>query len=143
MEDFLIQTWKELVGRLDGPLRIRIVLQPVLSSIVGLLIGIKDARAGRPSFVWALVRDDRLHRRERLREAWRDMARIFVAAIIIDLIYQIIVLHWLHPLQALLVASTLALVPYSLARVTTRHITSFWLNRQTRTRASAVSRKSA
>ena len=71
------------------------------------------------------------------------MARIFVAAFIIDVIYEIIVLHWIHPLQSLLVATTLALVPYALVRAATHLIMSAWLYRGTRSRASAVSRKSA
>lgn len=142
MEDFLIRTWNHLVGRLDGPLWLRIVLQPVLASIIGLLIGIKDARAGRASFVWTLL-TDRLHRCERLREAWGDMARMFVAATVIDVIYQIVVLHWIYPLQSLLVATTLALVPYALVRVATHYVISFWLYRDTRRTSSAVSRKSA
>jgi len=142
MEELLIQTWNELVGRLGGPLWIRIVLQPVLSSVVGLLIAVKDARAGRPHFFRALL-TDRQHRRELLWKAWRDMARIFIAAIIIDVIYQIMVLHWIHPLQSLLVAIILALIPYALVRGTTHFIMSFWLYRQPRSQTSVVSRKSA
>lgn len=142
MGDLLIRTWEQLVGRLDGPLWIRMVLQPGLSSIIGLLIGIRDARARRPSFIWTIL-TDRVHRHKRLKEAWRDMARIFVAAFIIDVIYEIIVLHWIHPLQSLLVATTLALVPYALVRAATHIIMSAWLYRETRSRASAVSRKSA
>lgn len=142
MEDFLIRAWNQLVGRLDGPLWLRIVLQPVVASVIGLLIGIKDARAGRASFVWTLL-TDRLHRCERLREAWGDMARMFIAATIIDLIYQIVELHWIYPLQSLLVATTLAMVPYALVRVTTHFVVSFWLYRDTRRRPPAVSRRSA
>lgn len=140
--DFLTRTWEHLLGRLSGPFWIRILLQPLVSAIIGLLIGIKDARAGRQPFVWRLVRD-RLHRHELLREAWRDVARIFIIAVIIDGIYQIVVLHWIHPMGMLLVAITLVVLPYALVRFFTNQIVSFWLYRQTRSRASAVSRKSA
>ena len=140
--DFLTRTWEHLLGRLSGPFWIRILLQPLVSSIIGLLMGIKDARAGKPPFVLALVRD-RLHRRELLREAWKDVARMFIVAVIIDGIYQIVVLHWIHPLGILLVATTLVVLPYALVRFFTNQIVSFWLYRQMRSRASAVSRKSA
>ncbi len=43
-------------------------------------------------------------------------------AIILDVIYQIIVLHWLYPVQTLIVAMTLAIVPYLVVRGLTNRI---------------------
>ena len=142
MEDLLIRTWEQLLGRREGPFWLRFVLQPLVAASIGVLIGLKDARAGRRTFVWRLVKD-RLRRREVLREAWKDVAKVFAVAIVIDVIYQLWVLHWIHPLETLFVATMLAWVPYALVRSTTHLVTSFWLYRQTRSRTSAVARKSA
>src|SRR5258707_12237872 len=106
MEDFFAKMWEHLLGRLDGPLWIRIAIQPVLSSIIGFSIGVKDARAGRPPFVWKLLTKC-LHRRELLKDAWRDMARKFIPATIMDVIYKVAVLPWIDPIQSLLVAPIL------------------------------------
>lgn len=141
MEHFLLQTWEHLLGRLNGPFWIRLVIQPAVSSMIGLLIGVKDARAGRPPFAWTLL-TNRLHRRELLREAWIDVGRVFMVAIMIDLIYQIAVLHWVYPLQSLFIATILALTPYVLIRCLINHIVSFWLYRQARNHRLPVSRKS-
>ncbi|HKE32826.1 MAG TPA: hypothetical protein VKD65_13940 [Candidatus Angelobacter sp.] len=140
MEEFLKRTWDHLIGRIEGPLSIRIILQPVVSSVIGLLIAVKDARAGRPPFCWTVL-TDKLHRRESLKEAWRDISRVFMVAVIIDVIYQIAVLHWIYPLQSLLVAAVLAMVPYAVIRVLANLIISLWLNHRTKDRAVAASRR--
>ena len=41
---------------------------------------------------------------------------MFIASIVIDLAYQIFVLRWIYPLQAVFVATVLALLPYMLVR---------------------------
>jgi hypothetical protein len=51
-----------------------------------------------------------------LREGWKAIARVFVLAILMDFIYQMIVLPRLYPLQLLLVAVLLAVAPYLLIR---------------------------
>jgi hypothetical protein len=44
------------------------------------------------------------------------VGRVFVFAIVMDAAYQLIVFRWLYPVEALLVAVILALVPYLLIR---------------------------
>lgn len=110
------------MGRIEGPMWIRIIIQPLVSLILGLRAGVRDAREHRPPFGWSLW-SDRAHRGALLKQAWRDIARLFAFAVIIDLIYQLFFLRPLHPLQALLVASVLALLPYALVRGPTNRIT--------------------
>jgi hypothetical protein len=43
---------------------------------------------------------------------------------VLDLIYQIIVLRWVYPVQTLIVATTLALVPYPVVRGITNRMLS-------------------
>ena len=142
MEEFFKRSLEHLVGRIDGPFRFRIVLQPVVAAVIGLLIGLKDARARRPPFFWMLLKD-RIHRRELLLEGWRNTSRVFIVAVLIDVIYTIAVLHWVYPLQSLLVAAVLALAPYALVRSSANWIISRWLYRGTKGRTVAASRKAS
>jgi hypothetical protein len=40
---------ENLIARLDGPLHFRFVFQPLIATIWGVIDGVKDARAGKPS----------------------------------------------------------------------------------------------
>jgi hypothetical protein len=77
--------------------------------------GLKDAKEGKPAFFWALFTQPE-HRRDMLRDGWKSVGKVFVIAIIIDLVYQFIVLRWFYPFEALLVAAILAFVPYLIIR---------------------------
>jgi hypothetical protein len=51
-----------------------------------------------------------------LRDGWKDIAKVFVMALVIDLVYQLIVERWVYPGETVLVAVVLAIVPYLLIR---------------------------
>ena len=42
------------------------------------------------------------------------MGKVFIVAIVLDLIYELIVYRWVYPGQAVIVATVLAIVPYLL-----------------------------
>jgi hypothetical protein len=44
-----------------------------------------------------------------IREGWRYVGKLFVAAVLIDSLYELIVFRWIYPGQALIVAIVLAL----------------------------------
>ena len=44
------------------------------------------------------------------------MGEVFIAAIVLDLTYELIVYRWVYPGQALIVAEVLAFIPYLLIR---------------------------
>lgn len=113
--DYLSGIWQEIISRPDGPMAFRVYLQPVMSTIYAILGGLKDAREQKPPYFWALFTDPS-HRAEMLRDGWKSVRNVFLLAIGMDLIYQITVLKGLRPLQGLLVAAVLALVPYLLVR---------------------------
>jgi hypothetical protein len=121
VEDFLKKSWDHLMGRIDGPMWIRLIIQPLVSLILGLRAGVRDAGEHLPPFGWSLC-SDHARRGTLLKQAWRDIARLFTVAVAIDLIYQLSFLRALHPLQALLVASVLALLPYALVRGPTNRV---------------------
>lgn len=115
MEDLSNWIWNSLIGRVDGPLKFRLVLQPLVAIVLATRAGLKDAREGRPPYFWSLL-TDAAHRWERLREGWRAVVRIFILAVVMDLVYQYLVLRWLYPVASLFVAFILAFLPYLLVR---------------------------
>jgi hypothetical protein len=117
MEELLMREWDMLIGREHGPLAFRIVIQPIVAAFLAIRSGVRDARAGRPAYGWTVVTTtDSVHRRELIRKGWTDVGRLFVAAVVIDLVYEIVVLRWIYPGQALIIAATLALPTYFLVR---------------------------
>ena len=86
MEDALARVWENLVGRVGGPLTFRLILQPMMAAILAIRAGVKDAREGRPPYFWAIFTDP-VNRRALLREGWKDVAKVFDIAVMIDCIY--------------------------------------------------------
>jgi hypothetical protein len=124
MEEIFTQLWNDLIGRIGGPMSFRLLLQPSMSLIFAIRDGLKDAREGRPAYFYSLFTDPE-NRRSRLREGFKAVSRVFTFAIIMDLIYQVTVLRWFYPLQALIVAIVLALLPYILLRGPVNRIARF------------------
>jgi hypothetical protein len=83
----LERLWTNLVGRLHGPLRFRLLLQPTVAGVLAVRAGLADARAGRAPYLWSVVRDAQ-HRRDLLRQGWCDVAKVFVLAVALDTTYQ-------------------------------------------------------
>ena len=77
--------------------------------------GIKDAKMGRPAYFWAMVKNPE-ERRALLRIGWKRIGKIFILAVVLDVIYQIKVYRWFYPGETLTVAILLAIVPYLLVR---------------------------
>jgi len=46
----------------------------------------------------------------------KDVGKLFVMAVVLDCVYQVIEIRWIYPLQALIVGFLLAIVPYILIR---------------------------
>lgn len=115
MNDVFSRFFPDLIARATGPFTFRLVVQPTVAAILAIRDGVKDANAGRPAYLWQVYKDPRL-RKGLLREGWRTISRVFGLAVLIDIVFQIIVFRWVHPLQAIVVATVLALVPYILLR---------------------------
>lgn len=113
--EFLTRVWEDLVGRVDGPMKFRLILQPVMASLLAIRAGLRDARAHKPPFFWALLCHAEC-RREMLRSGWKDISRIFLLGLVLDVVYQIIALHTVYPGEAVVVAILVALFPYILVR---------------------------
>ena len=128
MEDTLVRMWEHLVGRLTGPLALRLLLQPAMSTLFAVRDGLRDARAGRSLFLWTIVAsaDDR---RRLIREGLIAIGTLAVMAILLDFAYQLIVFHRIYPVEAIDVALILAILPYFLLRGPVNRLASLWLHR--------------
>jgi hypothetical protein len=115
MHDILTRVWQNLVGRLEGPLNLRLIIQPAVAIFLAIRAGFKDARQNRPPFLWTILCDP-AHRHEFLRQGWKDVGKVFAVATILDIIYQLIVHRGVYVLELLITAVTLAIVPYVLLR---------------------------
>jgi hypothetical protein len=115
MEEMIARGWEGLAARVGGPMTFRLILQPLMATLLALRAGLKDAREDRPPYFWTVLTDP-AQRAELLREGWKSIARVFFLAIIMDVIYQWIMQHWLYPLETMVVAILLAVVPYVLIR---------------------------
>jgi hypothetical protein len=51
-----------------------------------------------------------------LRNLWKLVGKVFIVAIVLDVVYQLILLHWIYPVETLIVATILALVPCMVVR---------------------------
>jgi hypothetical protein len=96
-------------------MKFRLVMQPAMALFLAIRDGLKDARERRPAYFWALF-SDRADRWAMLKDGWKSVGKVFILAIVLDAIYQIIELRWLYTGQAVLVAIILAIVPYLLLR---------------------------
>ncbi len=113
--EFFNRAWEMLIGRTDGPLTFRLLVQPAVATFFAIRAGLRDARENRPPYLWSIFVNP-AHRGELVRQGWTDVSTLFVVAIILDVIYELIMFRWVYPLQALLVATVLAIVPYLLVR---------------------------
>ena len=84
--------WYQLIERADAPMRFRFILQPLMAEIAAILAGLKDVRTGRSPYFWTMLGNPR-QRVERLEEGLNATARIILLGLVMDVIYQIIVLQ--------------------------------------------------
>jgi len=113
--------FQDILARLSGPGRLRFILQPTVAIILGTRNGMKDASAGLPPFLWALVLHGE-HRRELLRSSLASTRNLLAIAILLDLVSQFLIFHEIRPGAALVVGPVLIAVPYALARALSNRI---------------------
>ncbi len=113
--DLHIRFWQELLERPSGPLAFRFILQPVMAAFFAVRDGWHDAEMHRPPYLWAILHDP-ASRSARLREGLMAVSRVLLLGAAMDLVYQVVRLHALRPLETVTVALGLAFVPYLILR---------------------------
>jgi hypothetical protein len=125
---------ENLIGRLDGPLHFRFIFQPLMAMYFAIRDGRRDALEGRRPLRFLTQPGQR---REVLLSSWKSVGKVFIFSLILDAIYQFQVFRWFHPLEALLVAVILAVLPYSLVRGPV----NFFTRRKRNTSSAGTARK--
>jgi len=115
MDDIWMRFVQDMVDRVSGPMKFRLLLQPVMASIFAIMAGLKDAKAGKPPYGWALFTDP-AHRVDMIKDGWKSVGKVFILAIVLDVVYQIVVLRFVYPGEVIIVAFLLAIVPYLILR---------------------------
>jgi len=115
MDDLWAWFAGDMVARVDGPLHFRLILQPAMAAFFAIRSGLADAREGRPPYFWALLLGH-TSREAMIEEGWKNIGRVFILAVVLDVVYQLYVYKWVYPIQALTVALILAIVPYLVLR---------------------------
>jgi hypothetical protein len=105
----------DIPKRLMGPGRFRFVLQPLIAIVLGVRGGLADVRAGRPPYLYALVLH-RDQRRELVKSGLEIALNLLLMGILMDAIFQWVILGNSHPGAALVVGPVLIVGPYAVAR---------------------------
>jgi hypothetical protein len=106
---------QQLFERANGPLYFRLVVMPTVVSIIAIRAGLRDAREGQPAFLWGMPFDP-AERRRHLLSGWKDITRIFIVALVLDTVYQLVVLRAVYLWQVLAVAVVCVILPYAVFR---------------------------
>jgi hypothetical protein len=135
MTDLFTRIWDNLVARTEGPMHFRFLIQPAMSLFFAIRAGLRDAKNDRAPYLWRF-KTSKGQRKEIAREAWKDVGKIFIIGIILDIIYQLIVIYGLkdqekfYPLESILVAFGLAIVPYIIFRGPANRIISMFIRKK-------------
>ena len=115
MDEIWMRFVENLTDRVTGPMKFRLLLQPVMASIFAVIAGLKDARSGKAPYFWGFLSEPD-NRREMVKDGWKSVGKVFVLALILDVVYQVIALRFVYPGEAIVVALLLAIVPYLVLR---------------------------
>ena len=102
----------EWFGRFEGPLNIRLILQPTIAAIFGYRDGVKDAENGAPPYFWNITQVPPDERRDLIKHGWASIGKVFMVAIVFDSVFQYLVSNQIAIAASIIVATILAILPY-------------------------------
>lgn len=126
MNSILDRFWEDLISRPAGPMSFRFTFQPLMAILLATVAGWKDAKAGRPAFLWTVLSDPK-RRKALIRDGWKDITKVFTVAAVLDMVFQIAQYGRIYPLESLAIATALAIVPYALTRGPINRLLRFFL----------------
>ena len=106
---------EDIPKRLSGPGRFRFLLQPLVATILGIRSGLADARSGRPPYLYGVLFNRKL-RPELLKSGFAAIVNLLLMGILLDSIFQWLILGTSYPGAALVVGPVLIAGPYTLSR---------------------------
>ncbi len=110
--------WEGIARSLSGRGQFRLILQPLMAVLLGLRLGVSDAKEGRAPFLFRLF-TTKGGRWGLFRDSLWDAAIPLAVALIIDGILQYLTLGRVRPLAALVVGGILVWLPFAISRALT------------------------
>ena len=107
--------WQTISETAHGRGQLRLIIQPVMAILLGVRLGIVDARSEEKPFLRRLM-GARGHRAELAGAAAKSVLIPFTLAVVIDGLLQYITLDRVRPLAAIVMGAILIWLPFSLAR---------------------------
>lgn len=118
----MVTIWQDIAETLSGRGQLRLILQPTMAIIIGLRMGIRDAKAGEVPFIMRLATVKRAERRALAKAAFREILVPFCIAIVLDGVLQYLAHGYVRPLAAVIVGLMLIFVPFAISRALTNRI---------------------
>ncbi|MDI9240012.1 hypothetical protein QLQ15_13950 [Lysobacter sp. LF1] len=134
MEGFVndaVRFYTDLIGRAEGPMTFRFVLQPTMALLMAVRDGFKDAKVGRAPYFWTITHDP-VHRSASLNEGVKATGRILVLGLVMEIIYQYRVFGTFHVLEAVNFIVLLCFIPYLIMRGPINRLAHWWMARRHR-----------
>jgi hypothetical protein len=123
MTEHAVGFWEGIVDVASGRGQLRLILQPLIATILGVRLGIADAREHRDPFLLRLFSTSK-HRALLAKEAAMDVVIPFSIAIVLDGILQYLAYGYVRPLAAVIMGILLIWVPFAVSRALTNRIYS-------------------
>jgi hypothetical protein len=105
----------QLLARVSGPMKLRLLLQPAMATFLAIRSGLRDAREGKPPYFWSLFTNP-AERVDMIKNGWKSIGKVCILAFLLDVVYQIIEIHFVYLGEAIIVAIVLAILPYLILR---------------------------
>ena len=122
MDEIFGHAWSDFVARTTGPMWFRLIIQPAVAVVFGVRAGLRNAR--RSASESRSDDADTGYRQAMFRQALHDVGLMFVVGMGLDVIFQLIALRALYPLEALLVGFLLVALPYQIVRTAVGRLAS-------------------
>jgi hypothetical protein len=62
-----------------------------------------------------------------VQETWKAVFKVFIMAVVLDCVYQVMVFRWIYPVESMVTATILAVLPYLLLRGVVNRIARKWI----------------
>jgi len=108
MDEIFTRVFQDLVARTTGPMWFRLILQPLVATFFGIRAGLANARRSKDL--------ESGHRRALFQQALHDVGKMLAIGVGLDVVFQLIALRTIYPLEALLVGFLLVALPYQIIR---------------------------
>ena len=135
MIDMLSRLWENLLERTEGPMNLRFFFQPAMAIFFAIRAGLRDVKNKKVPYLSRLVTSTG-NRKAIIKEGWKDVGKVFIIATVLDIAYQLVVIFKFkteskfYPLESIIVAFLLSVIPYVLFRGPISRMVRLFVNKK-------------